>query len=223
MRFFEDVVTTESAWAALDVLLKLGFGVLLAGAVGWERETHGRPAGIRTHMLVVLGVILFSEVSKGFGAPDPSRIAAQIVTGIGFLGAGTILRHGLEIQGLTTAASIWACAGIGMAVSAGGYFLIVAAAATLLALFTLSVVDNFERRIAPDAHRRVVKVELASAEGLNDAFDAIKRGGKLEALRVVSSEPFVVELTVAGDRERILSALASAPSVRNASWTDPGL
>ena len=152
MHVFDDVFTSDSLLAALDILIKLGIGVALGGAIGYEREVHGRPAGIRTHMLVVLGVILFSEVSRVFGG-DQGRIAAQIVTGIGFLGAGTILRLGAEIKGLTTAASIWACAGIGMAVSVGGPFLIVAVAATAMALFTLAVVENFERRIAPASHQ----------------------------------------------------------------------
>src|SRR4051794_33486755 len=125
---------------ALAALIKLGIGAVLAFFIGWERERSGRPAGIRTHMLVVVGVILFTEVSKGFPGADPSRVAAQIVTGIGFLGAGTILRNGLEIKGLTTAASIWAAAGIGMCVSLGGAYMLIAIAATVLALITLAVV-----------------------------------------------------------------------------------
>src|SRR3954471_10979252 len=107
MQAFEDAFTPHSLDVATDVLVKMGVGALMAGLIGWEREKHGRPAGIRTHMLMVMGVILFSEAGKYFGATsDPSRVAAQIVTGVGFLGAGTIMRVGPEIRGLTTAASI---------------------------------------------------------------------------------------------------------------------
>jgi len=89
--------------------------------VGWEREVHGRPAGMRTHMLLVIGVVLMCEVSRAFSpAGDPARIAAQIVTGVGFLGAGAIMRIGMEVKGLTSAASLWTVTGIGMAVSVGG-------------------------------------------------------------------------------------------------------
>jgi putative Mg2+ transporter-C (MgtC) family protein len=139
------------AWSVLlGALLKLGIAAILGGLIGWERESHGRPAGIRTHMMTVIGVVMFSEVSKHFATGDPTRIAAQIVTGIGFLGAGTILRHGPEIRGLTTAATLWAAAGIGMAVSTGGVYIVIAVAATLLSLFTLEVVERFEKRVNPD-------------------------------------------------------------------------
>src|SRR4051794_32828665 len=106
-----DVFSDASWQVALAILLKLGLGAILSGFVGWERELHGRPAGVRTHMLVATGVILLCEVSKAFPGQDKSRIAAQIVTGIGFLGAGTIFRMGGEVRGLTSAASVWAIAG----------------------------------------------------------------------------------------------------------------
>ncbi|HXH60720.1 MAG TPA: MgtC/SapB family protein, partial [Fimbriimonadaceae bacterium] len=86
---FSGLFTSGSLAIVMNVLAKLGLGALLGGAIGFERERSGRPAGIRTHMLLVIGVVLFSEVSKYFGGPDQARIAAQIVTGVGFLGAGT--------------------------------------------------------------------------------------------------------------------------------------
>src|SRR5688500_16023949 len=97
---------------------------------------HGEPSGDRTHMLVGLGALPFTEVGRGLGG-DPARVAAQVVTGIGFLGAGTILRMGAEVRGLTTAASVWATASIAMAVSIGGPFMLIAFLATVLALVTL--------------------------------------------------------------------------------------
>jgi putative Mg2+ transporter-C (MgtC) family protein len=115
-----------------EIALRLVIAAALTGAVGLEREWRERAAGLRTHMLVGVGSALFTLVSAyGFNSflasganvvrADPSRIAAQIVTGIGFLGAGAILRQGLTIRGLTTAAGLWVAAAIGMAVGAGYY------------------------------------------------------------------------------------------------------
>src|SRR5205814_8159299 len=128
------------------VVLRLAVAALLGGAIGVERELRDREAGIRTHLPVSLGSALFTIVSAyGFheflasGASvvraDPTRIAAQIGTGIGFLGAGAIIREGLSIRGLTTAATLWVVAAIGMAVGAGYYG--GALATTLLTIFAL--------------------------------------------------------------------------------------
>lgn len=120
---------------------------LLGGAVGLEREIHGHQAGMRTHMLVALGSAVFTVLSiYGFptslamGATDPSRISAQIVTGIGFLGAGAILKDGANVRGLTTAASLWVVAAIGLAAGVGGYFVATAGAAiAIIALWPMHV------------------------------------------------------------------------------------
>ena len=113
------------------VLGKLFISAILGGVIGWERHRRGRPAGLRTHLLVCIGVTLMMLVSEhiflkyqGYGHNsvlriDPARIAAQVVTGIGFLGAGTIMRSRASIRGLTTAASLWVVAGIGLAVGSG--------------------------------------------------------------------------------------------------------
>jgi putative Mg2+ transporter-C (MgtC) family protein len=110
----------------LELLGRLLLAAVLGGAIGAERELNDQAAGLRTHMLLTIGACLFTLVSAyGFGAGprDPSRLAAQIVTGIGFLGGGAIVRHGLTVKGLTTAASIWATASVGVAVGAGRYLL----------------------------------------------------------------------------------------------------
>lgn len=115
-----------------DVLIRLVVAGALTGAIGLERELRDRAAGLRTHMLVGIGAALFTIVSAyGWGdfqfsnrsgvVFDPTRIAAQVVTGIGFLGAGAIIRQGLTVRGLTTAASLWIVAAIGMAAGAGYY------------------------------------------------------------------------------------------------------
>jgi putative Mg2+ transporter-C (MgtC) family protein len=127
----------------LDLALRLVIAAALGLAIGFEREIHGHPAGLRTHMLVAVGSGLFTVLSAyGFRdvagvvantAPiDPTRIAAQIVSGIGFLGAGAILKDGIVIRGLTTAASLWATSAVGMAAGAGEYLISIVATTTIL-------------------------------------------------------------------------------------------
>jgi putative Mg2+ transporter-C (MgtC) family protein len=154
-------VTPELTLAdQLDIALRLSVGLLLGAVVGFERELHSQPAGFRTHSVVALGSAIFTVVSgfafTGVGA-DPTRIAAQIVSGIGFIGAGTILHSRGQIRGLTTAASLWAVAGIGMAAGAALYG--VAVIGTVLMIVILSLFDWAEayarRRIGlgPDDER----------------------------------------------------------------------
>lgn len=121
----------------LEMVLRLLLAAVLGGIIGFQRERSQRPAGLRTHMLICIGAALFTIVGiAGFPGGDPGRIAAGIVTGIGFLGAGAILhRQGGIVIGLTTAASIWTVAAIGVAVGAGLYIL--SAAAALIALVVL--------------------------------------------------------------------------------------
>jgi putative Mg2+ transporter-C (MgtC) family protein len=221
LRIFDNVFTPESSFIALDILIKLGLAVLMGGAIGLERERSGRPAGIRTHMLLVLGVVLICEVSKAFDAVDHSRIAAQIVTGVGFLGAGTILRTGVEVKGLTTAASLWAVSAIGFAISTGGAFLIVAAVATLLTLFTLAVVDNIERRLAPGGHLRDLTVRLESKDMLNRLVDTLEAGEmRVESVRIVQHQPeLVAQMGVFGDRKAVMSACLKSEGVLGADMS----
>ena len=136
----------------LDLSVRLIVAAALGLAVGFEREIHGHPAGLRTHMLVAVGSGLFTVLSAyGFGegtaaAPiDPTRIAAQIVSGIGFLGAGAILKDGIVIRGLTTAASLWATSAVGMAAGAGEY--IIAAVATGTILVSLWPINMLAERL----------------------------------------------------------------------------
>jgi putative Mg2+ transporter-C (MgtC) family protein len=133
----------------LELLGRLLLAALLGGAIGAERELNDQAAGLRTHMLLTIGACLFTLVSAyGFGAPtDPSRLAAQVVTGIGFLGGGAIVRHGLTVKGLTTAASIWATASVGVAVGAGQYVLAVGGAVLVsVTLLGLRRVDALLQR-----------------------------------------------------------------------------
>lgn len=218
---FAKAFQPESFEVLWVVLVKLGIGAVLGGAIGYEREVSGRPAGIRTHMLLVIGVVLFAEVSKVFGAGDPGRIAAQIVTGVGFLGAGTILRMGIEIKGLTSAASLWAVAAIGMAVSTGGAFLLVAVACTALTLITLAYVSKLERKLVPYAHPMALQVELDSPECLGAMVEAVNAvGGKVKGMRIASSSPLNVQVDITGEHDKCMAAVVRTPGVNSCGWLD---
>jgi putative Mg2+ transporter-C (MgtC) family protein len=132
----------------INLAIRLALGLVLGAVIGFERELQRQPAGFRTHSLVSFGSALFTVVSGyGFGggeAIDPTRIAAQIVSGIGFIGAGTILQYRGHIRGLTTAASLWAVAGIGMAAGAG--LVVVAVIGTVMILVILRIFDWVEDR-----------------------------------------------------------------------------
>ena len=117
-----------------DILIKIFLALTLGGILGMERQYHDKPAGYATNCLICLGAMLFTVLSEYMGAAggDPGRISAQIVTGVGFIGAGSILRDGNKISGLTTAAGVWLVAAIGMAVGYGQYVLAALAATSIL-------------------------------------------------------------------------------------------
>ncbi len=151
----------QELWTPLGRIL---IAALLGGLLGFERDIHGRGAGLRTHLLVSIGACVFMVLSirvESFGvalAPaefnrvtDPARIAAQVVTGIGFLGAGVIIKEGLSIRGLTTAACLWVAAAIGMASGVGFYA--IALFATAVALFALTFLRYFEGLYRRDVYR----------------------------------------------------------------------
>ena len=131
-------------------IIRLVVAAVLGGVVGLERQQRHKSAGLRTHILVSLGSCLVMILSyklyigvQGLTNADPARLAAQVVSGIGFLGAGTIMKEGLTIKGLTTAASLWVVAGVGLAVGAGQY--VGAVATTILAVLSLTYLPKFER------------------------------------------------------------------------------
>lgn len=173
-------------------MLRLVLTVLLCGAIGLEREVRDQPAGFRTHILVGLGAALFTLVSAYGFAPfteaalrsgggvtfDPTRIAAQVVTGVGFLGAGAIIRQGRDVRGLTTAASLWTAASVGLAVAAG--YLFGAIAATLIALSTLFALRYFRRYVVDRfrVDRADLSFTLATADSdPQEALNVLKRHG----------------------------------------------
>jgi putative Mg2+ transporter-C (MgtC) family protein len=143
----------------LDLLAKLALAVVLGGAVGLERELSGKPAGLRTNILICIGSALLMDLSMRVGVTesgvrigDPGRMAAQVISGIGFLGAGTILQARGTVVGLTTAATIWVVAAIGLTIGAGSY--IEAAGATLLVASVLYGLGRVEKRLLQT--RRVI-------------------------------------------------------------------
>lgn len=137
-----------------ETLIRLALAVTLGGLIGWEREHRGKPAGLRTNMMVSLGAATFTLMAVGLlpesGATDPSRIVTGVATGIGFLGAGSILKSNGNVTGITTAAGIWVVGSLGAASGVGAYS--VAVAATVVALIVLHVFGMIEARTMPD-HR----------------------------------------------------------------------
>lgn len=134
----------------LETGLRLIYSVVLGGMVGYERQSHHKAAGFRTHILVCLGSCLIMVLSfniyhnvEGLTNADPARLAAQVVSGIGFLGAGTIMKEGSTVRGLTTAASLWVVAGIGLAVGSG--YVEAALITTALVIITLEILSRIER------------------------------------------------------------------------------
>ena len=153
-------------------MINLGAAAGLCALIGLEREFHGQPAGTRTHMILGLGAalaaILSIAFSKEFSPPnipsDPARIVAQVVSGVGFLGAGAILRFGVTVKGLTTASSLWTCAIIGIACGAGYHYL--ALITTILVLSALTVIDKFQKFFIPGHSTREISLTVRDRKGL---------------------------------------------------------
>ncbi len=214
-----------SEWEQLARLL---VAALLGGAIGAERELSDQPAGLRTHMLLTIGSCMFTLVSAyGFGhSSDPSRVAAQIVTGIGFLGGGAILRHGATVRGMTTAGSIWATTAIGVVVGTGRFVLATGAAVLILGtLAGLKALRNVLRRYAigreeitfttHPGFRLQAVVELVRGEnghlrGLD--HERIDGGGERVTM--------VLLLPRGYQTERLIEALTQLDGVHEVDWNE---
>jgi putative Mg2+ transporter-C (MgtC) family protein len=173
----------------LDISTRLAAAALFGALIGLEREVHGHQAGMRTHMLVSLGSAIFTVLSiygfsvAGQSVPDPSRISAQIVTGIGFLGAGAIVKYGPNVRGLTTAASLWVVASVGVAAGTGAYF--VAAFGSLIAMLALWPLHRLVSRLELAGGRAVsVKLSLKKL----DAFAGVSQVLLNNRVEIVSVE-----------------------------------
>ena len=171
-------------------------------------------------MLVALGVVLFTVVSASYSGSDPTRISAQVVTGIGFLGAGTILRMGAEIKGLTSAASIWATAAISMAVGRGGPYFIVATVSTILAIITLFYVDKVEKKYRPHAEPCLLRVRLLNRSILHDLIEKLNYENiELKSINIVQGEPEIeVSMEVSGMGSTAIQIATQVHGVLGANW-----
>ena len=130
-----------------EILIKLSLSIVLGGLIGLEREYHRRPAGLRTHMLVAVGSAILMHINISmiavYPSIDPGRFGGQVISGIGFLGAGTIIKEGPTVSGLTTAATLWTVAAIGLAIGNGNYFLGIIS--TLIIIFVLNIFAYIEK------------------------------------------------------------------------------
>ena len=214
-----------------DNLARLSLAAVLGGAIGFERELRDREAGLRTHLLVCLGSALFTIVSAyGFREfltsgdqvvrADPTRIAAQIVTGIGFLGAGAIIRQGLTVRGLTTAATLWVSAAIGIAAGAGYYSgAVLGTVVTIVALWPLRIASYrvFER-LRPE--ERSIVVDLRQDTKASQLLDVLEReNARVEHFQLEDEhDRRIVTLTLDTPSETLLSKLADLDFVQGVEW-----
>jgi putative Mg2+ transporter-C (MgtC) family protein len=217
-------------------LLRLLLAAGLAGAIGIERELREQEAGLRTHMLVCVGATMFMIVGVYGWADyrlgnqigvvvDPSRVASYVVSGIGFLGAGAIIRHGINVRGLTTAASLWVVAAIGVAVGAGMYeFSVATTALVILALWPLSALkkalagkQSTTRRVAVTlAPETSVVAALAAIEESGFEMDSVEVGEEEDARRL----DVVVVAAADADLGGMIDALGGLEGVRSVSMAE---
>jgi putative Mg2+ transporter-C (MgtC) family protein len=218
--------------STVDALLRLLTAAALGGIIGFERELRDHEAGFRTHLLVSLGACVFTLVSAyawtdwTFSTPegvvfDPTRIAAQIVTGIGFLGAGAIIVRGISVRGLTTAATLWVCAAIGMA-SGTGYY-VVAFASTALVLVSLGplklVSARFVSRVRPEeAELAVVLTPEGAAANVLSRIEQL--GGVVNTVEFGDERTVDIVLRASRRSEsaRVAEELAKLDDVERLQW-----
>ncbi len=156
----------------VQIILRILVGALLGAVIGFERERDSQPAGLRTHMILVVGATLAMVLSVNLGylfarpgtPADPARLAAQVISGIGFLGAGAILRYGFNVKGLTTATSLWTMAIVGMAVGAGYY--LVSVFTTALMLVVLALLNVIEKRFVRKPITRFITIQADYRKGV---------------------------------------------------------
>ncbi len=204
-------------------LIKLGISLVLGMAIGLEREVSDKAAGLRTNIFIALGATLFTIISAKLQAlADPARIAAQVVTGIGFLGAGSIMREGDRVTGLTTAATIWTVAAIGMAVGFGYYKLAsVAAAGTLFVQLFFTrldiLIDDLRER---NIYRIVSRLDAESLE----AVDRVFRESRVRVMRrkvMKRAEGYYLEFYTSGSRaaqERVTQKLLDSKGILEVTY-----
>ncbi len=192
-----NAILYSSPLAFETVILRLLLATLLSGAIGFERGFRGRAAGLRTHILVCIGsalsvmVGIFASETLGYVGVDPLRIAAQVVSGIGFLGAGTILVRGKTmVTGLTTAAGLWATATIGIACGIGFYW--GALVSAVIALFSFGLLTTFERSGKHGKYNIKIYIECTDAARLNELMDTLTGEHRLCEIEITPARTGIV-------------------------------
>lgn len=213
-------------WLRLDLALRLLLAALLGGVIGLERELSGKPAGFRTNLLICVGAALLTELSIDIArtagpsstVADPGRVAAQIVSGIGFLGAGTIIQSRGSVVGLTTAATLWVVAAIGMAVGARAY--LEAVGTTFLVILVLILLGRFETTLIRARSETALQLTLEpNPSTLAMVQDTLEGAGlDVDTLALEkSADSYVVSFAIGGSRQarkRVFQGLLRHPDVR---------
>jgi putative Mg2+ transporter-C (MgtC) family protein len=185
---------------ALRLLISFGVGA----AIGLEREYRSKAAGFRTMIMICLGSTIFTEISIHLGGENPDRIAASIVSGIGFLGAGVIFKDGLTVTGITTATTIWIASALGMAVGAGEYF--IAIVGSIVVLFILTVLENMQVYVERWHQTRLYRINVRGAEDFSLELERLIKDVdlKFKKRRDMKEENyFVLIYEVFGQEDRI--------------------
>ena len=208
----------------LELMLQLGLATLLGGAIGLERELGGKPAGLRTNILICLGSVLYTHISismMGANASDPTRVAGQIVTGVGFIGAGTILHARGAIVGLTSAATIWVVAAIGVALGSGYY--LEGVGTTLIVLAVLAGLGRIEKLVERQSMRRTITVHARPGPTVLEDLESLVRRAGLEVSGVASREEnvdLVIDFDIRGSKrlhDQVMITLLHHNHVRTVS------
>lgn len=207
----------------LELMPQLALATLLGGAIGLERELGGKPAGLRTNILICLGSVLYTQLSITMAGPsaDPTRVAAQIVTGVGFIGAGTILHARGAVVGLTSAATIWVVAAIGVALGARYY--LEAVGATLLVILVLQGLGRIEGFIARQATRSRLTIHARPDPNVLEELETLVRRAGLDIDQQTTRREnvdLVVEFQLRGPKrlhDQAMIALLHHPGVRTVS------
>ncbi|HEY9793407.1 MAG TPA: MgtC/SapB family protein [Candidatus Obscuribacterales bacterium] len=222
----------------LELLARLLIAAVLGGIIGAERERLNRGAGLRTHALVstasALAIIVsaygfMSVLAPGKIVLDPSRVAAQVISGVGFLGAGIIIFRKNAVRGLTTAASIWAVAAVGLAAGAGLY--ISAVGATVILSFILIVLKKFEKKLFPQREISRINIEMSNSPGLINRVSDQLKANKLKILNLTVKQlpgqnKTVMKVETSGKEDalsHVLDKIQSLPGIESVSYTGRAL
>jgi len=214
----------------LELMLQVGLATLLGGAIGLERELGGKPAGLSTNILICIGSVLYTHLSiamlsaiagGGGTGTDPTRVAGQIVTGVGFIGAGTILHARGAVVGLTSAATIWVVAAIGVALGSGYY--LEGIATTLVVLVVLAGLGRVETLVERQAMRSTITIHAHPGPTVLEDLEALVRRAGLEISAVSSRQEnvdLVIEFNIRGSKrlhDQVMITLLHHDHVRTVS------